>query len=482
MTFTQNSGNPVSFIGTDSNDTLVLTAGQPFSGVIDPSGTYDGGAAFVQAEGGNDIVTTNGNVAGVTIYGGSGNDDIAANGNGDVGQFTNGQVFLDDGTDLFTYFNLVTTGVNGGDGNDTISAGSNATSTASSINGNAGSDVIFILGRAGDTGIYGGRDADTISVSTTTFFTSSVINGNKGADLINIVQTGNASSWSGTEIRGGADSDTINLIAGNADLGGVYGDLGQDQIVATVLGGATGAGTVSSPFAQTFNSAYAGDISAFGGDGNDSIVGGAGFDTLDGGLNADVLNGAAGDDTLTGGDGTYSDTFVFGNGQSAYNWAASGATSLAGASATFAGAAATLISAQMASIDGLIGSDLVTDYDLADDNIRISQSTLGFPAANALFTTLNAGYTGTFGVSTDGTNVTFFDGVNGDGTATDSPYALIYNQTTGDLFYAIDTAGDLSSINTVAELTTANSHLIATLDTTPSINGSNYTNEIFVIA
>jgi hypothetical protein len=464
LTFTQQSGNPVSFIGTDSNDTLVLTAGQPYSGVINPSGTYEGGAAWVQAEGGNDIVTTNGNVAGVTVYGGAGDDEVDANGNGQEGQFTNGQVFLDAGDDTFTYFNLVTSGVNGGNGDDSISAGSFATSTSSSINGNAGSDTITIFGRAGDTGIYGGQDADTINVSTTAFFTSSVINGNKGADLINILQTGGASSWNGTEIRGGGDSDTINLIAGNADLGGVYGDLGQDQIVATVLGAATGAGTASSPFSQAFASAYAGDISAFGGDGNDSIVGGAGFDTLDGGLNADVLNGAAGDDTLIGGDGTYSDTFVFGNGTAAYSFDGQSAT---GATATFAGAGATVISAQMASIDGLIGSDLVTDYDLADDNIRVSNATFGGD-----LTVVNGSYTGNFGVATAGGVVTFSHGSNGNGNGADvaSNSAFIYNQVTGDLYFAATATADFSDINTIGELTAANSHLVATLDTTPSIH------------
>jgi Ca2+-binding RTX toxin-like protein len=451
LTFTQKSGNPVSFIGTDSNDTLVLTSGQPYSGVTNPSGTYEGGAAWVQAEGGNDIVTTNGNVAGVTVYGGAGDDEVSANGNGSEGQFTNGQVFLDDGDDIFTYFNLVTSGVNGGDGDDTISAGSFATSTSSSINGNAGSDTINLFdGRAGDTGIYGGQDVDFINVSTTAFFTSSVINGNKGADRINIFQTGGASSWNGTEIRGGGDSDTINLIAGNADLGGVYGDLGQDRIIGT-----------------NGEDVYAGNISAFGGEGNDSITGGSGDDELDGGLNADVLNGAAGNDTLIGGDGTYSDTFVFGNGAVAPAFL----TSATGASGTYAGVAATTVTTALADIDALIGTDLVTDYDLADDNIRVSSATFGGLA------TVNGAYTGTFGVSSDGNSVTWFN------QAAASNTAFIYNQVTGDFYFAVTYSGAaFSDINSISKLNSSNSQLVATLDTTPSINGSNYQQEIFVIA
>jgi len=210
-------------------------------------------------------------------------------------------------------------------------------------------------------------------------------------------------------------------------------------------------------------------------------VGGAGSDTLDGGLNADVLNGAAGDDTLIGGDGTYSDTFVFGNGTSAFALTQIGATQ---ATVTYGGTGSTVLSGAMASIDSLIGSDLVTDYDLADDNIRISQSTFG-----GFLPTLNGAYTGNFGVSTDGVTVSWFTGTNGTGnlSAASDTFSLIYDQTSGNLWFVANTTGTQLAPGSLASQLTSyiqgvNAHQIATLDSTPSINGSNYSNEIFMIA
>ena len=337
---------------------------------------------------------------------------------------------------------------------------------ANLINGNAGDDFLFITGRAGDTGIYGGPGLDTITVSTGTCVTSSMINGNKGADLINIDTTGAAASaWSGTEVRGGQDGDQINLVAGTADLGGVYGDLGNDRVDATtaVTNNAPGTGglatlvgisgtSVSTATAlySTDITAYDGDITAFGGDGNDNIDGGNGFDTIDGGSNSDSINGRAGDDTLTGGDSTFTDTFVFGNGASVFTVLAAGnnATALANNVTVNANTGSnTVVAAAMASVDALIGTDLVTDYDLATDSIQLSNSTFAsslatYTGAAGVVGVVNSGYQGAFAVSTDGTNLTWFAGANGAGDATRGYYTgLVYNQASGDMYFAATSTG-----------------------------------------
>ncbi|CAK6696068.1 hypothetical protein [Synechococcus sp. CBW1107] len=107
MAFTQNNGNPVSFIGTDGRDTIVLTNGTPITGVTNGSGTWTGGPAFIDGLGDNDLITFNGNSGSVTVNGGSGNDQITLNGSGDVGQFTSGQIFAGADNDTVIYNNLV---------------------------------------------------------------------------------------------------------------------------------------------------------------------------------------------------------------------------------------------------------------------------------------------------------------------------------------------------------------------------------------
>lgn len=443
MTFTQRSGNPVSFIGTDGLDTLVLTTGVAFSGVINPSGIYNGGAAFVQAQGGNDIVTTNGNVTGVTIFGGAGNDQVFQSPGGQTGQFTNGQVFLDAGDDIFDYSNLVSSGINGGDGNDTIMAGELTTSTSSSINGNGGNDIIGVFGSMGNTGVYGGQGNDSITIITGAFILGSVINGNKGADSITINTNGSAAtSWSGTEVRGGADNDIINVIGtGRANLN-LFGDLGNDLI--TVAAGYRGSITAAGGEGRDQITGGDGADSLFGNEDNDSLNGGLGNDVLDGGANADVLNGGAGLDTLIGGAG--SDTFVFNNNVDT--------TAIAG--------------------------DLVTDYSITDDSIQIGL------AAYAAGGVVVRGGSVTVAGSGDADNFSIIArGAAGVSVATDVA-GFIYDQNTGNLFFTA--AGVASGVTAVqlqgiaANGNIAGTLLIATFDTTPDINLTNATQEISFIA
>jgi Ca2+-binding RTX toxin-like protein len=507
LAFTQINGNPVSFDGTDGRDTIVLTNGTPITGVIDGSGTWDGGPAVIDGLGDNDLVTFNGNTNQVTVLGGTGNDQITLNGSGDVGQFTSGQIFAGGDDDTVIYNNLVFSGINGNDGNDQIIAGSNAGSTGSSINGNAGTDFIFLQGSLGNTGVYGGQDNDVLQVITgTNFVLDSVINGNKGNDSITVDSTGaNFTAWSGTEVRGGQGDDLINAL-GNADYN-LFGDLGNDTLFADfgfdLLDGGDGND-------QLFG--YAGSDTLLGGDGNDWLDGGSppNFDSksatyvpaliasandigdvLEGGAGSDQLNGRAGDDTLTGGDGA--DAFRFENASLIYadfdavdfpQETFSGKFGFKNTGAGWNKATQQEIGFVFNTLDFAIGTDTVTDYDLSTDTVQLGQqtflNTIGFNGS-----ALNAD---NFAVDTDG-DLVFNLASNAAPSSGDGIF--LYNQTTGNLWFTVYTGnnkdaltslggGQVEVTNLIAGGALQNIQLVANFGTNPSFDNSNFQDEFKV--
>jgi hypothetical protein len=509
LAFTQNNGNPVSFIGTDGRDTIVLTNGTPITGVTNGSGTWTGGPAFIDGLGDNDLITFNGNTTGVTVNGASGNDQITLNGSGDVGQFTSGQVFAGADNDTIIYNNLVFSGINGNDGNDTILAGSGSGSTGSSINGNGGSDFIFVEGSLGNTGVYGGQGDDVLQVITgTSFVLDSVINGNKGNDTIIVSSAGaNFTAWSGTEVRGGQGDDLINAL-GDADYN-LFGDLGNDSIFADfgfdLLDGGAGNDKLYG---------YAGSDTLFGGDGNDLLDGGSPSnindksaayvsdlissandigDVLDGGLGSDVLNGRAGNDTLTGGDGA--DTFQFANESLVYaNFDKAGFPQeaflvkfgFANSGAGWNGATQQQIGFAFNTLSFAIGTDTVTDYDLATDTVQLGSQTF--------FNTIN--FNGAaldfdnFAVDTDGDGV--FNLASG-AAPNSSDGIFLYDQTTGNLWFTVYTdngfdatnylgGGQLQVDNLISGGALQNIQLVANFGTNPAFDNSNFQDEFKVIS
>lgn len=140
-----------------------------------------------------------------------------------------------------------------------------------------------------------------------------------------------------------------------------------------------------------------------GGAGNDTLSGNDGRDVLVGGLGADVLNGGAGRDTLTGGDGV--DRFVF---------------------------------------DSALASsrDVITDFVHGTDKLAFAKS-----AFTAIGPTLEAGE---------------FFAAAGAVRAHDADDVLVYNTTTGALYYDAggNTAGSAAAI------------LIATLTSLPALSVS----------
>jgi Ca2+-binding RTX toxin-like protein len=145
---------------------------------------------------------------------------------------------------------------------------------------------------------------------------------------------------------------------------------------------------------------YAGNDVMYGNDGNDyldggsdndALMGGTGNDTLSGGSGNDRLFGGLGNDRLTGGTG--SDLFVFNT--------APNATS---------------------------NRDTITDFNVRDDTIQLE---------NSVFTALGS-RTGTL-------NATMFKtGTNNN--AGDASDRIIYNQSSGALFYDADGTGITAAV------------------------------------
>jgi Ca2+-binding RTX toxin-like protein len=138
-----------------------------------------------------------------------------------------------------------------------------------------------------------------------------------------------------------------------------------------------------------------------GGGGNDSLTGGNGGDTLLGGYGSDRLNGGKGSDKLTGGEGK--DHFVF-------NSVLSTATNL----------------------------DTITDFNVADDTIRLENDTF---AQLTVRGTLNVDH---FYASATAGN----DDHGADG---DDNY-ILYNTSTGALYYDADGNGSSSSAIQFAQI------------------------------
>lgn len=301
------------FLATVVDDIILFERIQPapFSLVIGTSENL-----VVQMNGGDDTFAANGNIAGLVVDGGAGDDTI----------------FGGDGNDMLL----------GGDGIDFID-GNRGSDVA---NLGAGDDVFrWDAGDGSDT-VEGGDGRDTLPFNGDNVNENFVISAN-GPRARLTRNVGNvAMDLNGIEVLNlnaltGADTITVNDLTGtnlsqvNLDLGRpdgqasaviVNGTNGEDAIeVAGDAGGVTITGLaaqVSITNAEpdwdslTIN-ALAGDdvvdasalaagairFAANGGDGDDVLTGSDGNDVLSGGNGDDVLTGGLGQDVLDGGPG-----------------------------------------------------------------------------------------------------------------------------------------------------------------------------------
>ncbi len=243
------------------SDGVVVDGGTAFSrvvnsGVIIGQEGYGIYANWQSGSTGNSFLHNTG-----TIMGGSGSY-TASSGTGVNNIYNagvmNGNIYLDDGNDLYEGGSGQIVGrVYGDQDNDTLAGGA----FYDELDGGSGDDML--VGRGGDDYLFGGADEDMLL-------------GGAGND----------------EMNGGSGNDTLNGNSGD-DL--LTGENGNDVLV-----GQDGSDVLD------------------GGDGNDTMDGGNGDDLLEGGNNNDILRGRAGEDNLAGGlgfdlltGGQDADSFIF---------------------------------------------------------------------------------------------------------------------------------------------------------------------------
>lgn len=278
-----------------------------------------------------------------------------------------------------------------GSGNDVLNAGSGAvnfsggagndTLTGSGLNdtldGGFGNDILN--GGVGDDVLVGGRGADTINggAGNNTYSVGDILGGNTEGLTLGLGGTGII----GAEVTG----QRVDLTTNTAEY--LY----------------NGLSLALQPVVDTLINIQ----NVIGSNGGDAIIGSASANRLDGGAGADTITGGAGNDTIVGGADNDQITLGSGNDTVVFN--------------------------------SLIGSDIITDYNVAGDAIQIDNSIFVEVGADGMLSEAQF------------LSVASAAALNGGavGTSIDSQ-ALIYLQNTGELFYNADgaTAGGLQLIAT----------------------------------
>lgn len=258
----------------------------------------------------------------------------------------------------------------------------------------------------------GDNGANNFTASTNDLWT---LNGLGGADVLK----GNASA---DIIYGGAGNDTLDG-AGGADMlvGGTgqdiyYIDNNGDRVVENVGEGidlvyASVNYTIEANI-ENLNQSGAGDIFVIGNDFANTINGNGGANLMRGGLGGDLLNGAGGNDSLFGEDGG---DFIQGGDGNDLLVGGAGADELTGG----LGADFFLFDSLTVSAD----RDKVKDFVVGEDEVQISR------AVFTAFADLPAGALSASAFLANG------------GQAVTADQHLIYQRSTGNLYYDVDGVG-----------------------------------------
>ncbi len=334
---------------------------------------------------GNDVISGRGGSD--TIDGGLGNDTL----NGDAG---------DDWLD-------------GGAGNDTLNGGAGA----DGMRGRGGNDVYYVdnSGDIVDESAAGSGGVDTVrssisfslantsrvygvvenltligtgNISGTGNSAANVLIGNSGANTLS-GGTGNDTLNGGTgadRMVGGAGNDTYYVDnAGDVVDEGASGSNGLDTVVSTISFSLANSARLFGQVEKLQLSGTAG-ISGTGNALANTIVGNAAANTLNGAAGNDVLYGGLGNDRLIGGLGA--DSFVFNT-----------------------------------ALNRVTNVDVISDFSVKDDTILIDNAVMA-----GLGTKLGQLTAGKFWANTTG-------------AAHDADDRVIYQKTTGKLFYDADGTG-----------------------------------------
>lgn len=314
----------------------------------------------------------------------------------------------------------------GGSGSDTLEGGADA----DALRGEDGNDSL--TGGAGKDGLDGGAGIDTANYGDTAVAVAIVLDGTTtvGVTVNGVVEDTvrkieNVIGGSGNDslegdglanvLSGGAGNDVLkgdggnDVLKGGAGKDSLDGGSGADEadysdkteVVSVSLNGATTADVkVNGGVEDTIRNIE----NVRGGSGKDTLTGDSQANRLDGGVDNDTLKGLEGNDILVGGAGNDILTGNSGTDQFVFDVATNAASNL----------------------------DRITDFNVASDTIVLE---------NAIFTAFAA--TGTIASST------FYRGTK----AHDTDDRLIYNKTTGDLFYDSNGSASGGSVQ-IADLST----------------------------
>jgi Ca2+-binding RTX toxin-like protein len=342
-----------------------------------------------------------------TLVGGLGNDTLVGGDGNDLLSAQEGNDFLYGGNGNDT--------LNGGVGNDFLQGGFgndvlNGLAGNDTLDGDEGND--FLDGSGGNDSLLGGNGQDTIvgADDDDIIFAgdqADALFGGNGQDTL-VGDNGNDFLQGGLgndALFGGNDDDTLDgddgndflqgglgndVLLGSAGSDTLSGDEGNDSlqggIGADTVSGGNGNDTLVGDDGNDLVEGGAGNDALFGGNDNDTLNGGEGNDIANGGQGNDSLNGGIGNDTLTGSSGA--DIFAFRSG---------------------------------VRFNPSIGVDNITDFSgVEGDQIQLSKTT--FTALQS-FNGINFSSPADFAVVTSNT------------AAEASNAVIVYNSTTGELFY-----------------------------------------------
>jgi Ca2+-binding RTX toxin-like protein len=407
-----------SVVGGDGDDTLSLNIS--FNVDLDAGTAISGSAQYNVASIENVIVAATGGYFS-TVVGSAASERFSVNplfNDGSVGVVFSGR----GGDDS----------LNGGAGGDTLDGGAgddrlDGGTGRDTFVGGLGNDT-FILDRADESVTeLAGEGTDTVIISVLSYAL--------GANIENLIFSSAGSiSYQGNDlsnsIQGGGSADDLYGLTGNDSL---YGLAGNDY-----LSGGDGADYLS------------------GGDGNDVFIGGAGVDTMLGGLGDDVFY-AEGADTIIDYAGAGYDTI---NVNESYNLTAGSAIERLSTTNNVGTGNFTLVGNEFVNlvianngnnrVDGGAGSD--TLYGLGGADLFDFSTALGvdnvdtigdFNSVDDLIFLDRRIFTG---MSTGYLDASAFLSGAGATTATTAAQRIIYNSTTGDVYYDADGAGGAAAI------------------------------------
>ena len=281
-----------------------------------------GAGVSIVAAAGADIVSASSNVfTAANLQAGAGDDEINFSVSGVL--LDNAVIQLGAGNDVVDVIDGARAGassarggldITGGGGDDDIIIRSGANfGGGTSINGNAGSDQIFIDPDVTLTNslVAGGGDSDDIFANNGINFSSSSLNGGGGADFITVSGTVSnsfiqADNLNDTQFFG----DDLVLIEGNFGSGSTVIGGGGNDLIDVGADFTTGGSTVNG---NDGNDEIL--INAFAGSGGTFVGGGAGVDTITVSTLADnfgTIQGGGGVDSITVSALAFNGGFIFG--------------------------------------------------------------------------------------------------------------------------------------------------------------------------